>query len=105
MARDSRLLLIETVIPEGNTPSFAKLLDIHMLVWPGGLERTEEQYRALLESAGLSLQRVISTRAPVSIIEAQPSCAATRFSVASSSGFSRSSTLRVENAPAGMTLQ
>jgi O-methyltransferase domain/Dimerisation domain len=57
MARDSRLLLIETIITEGNSPSFAKLLDLHMLVWPGGLERTEEQYRALLESAGLSLSK------------------------------------------------
>src|SRR6476660_6503259 len=36
-----RLLVVETVIPPGNEPSFGKLLDLNMLVVPGGLERTE----------------------------------------------------------------
>jgi hypothetical protein len=71
-APDSRWLLIETVIADGNGPSFAKSLDLHMLVWPGGLERTEDEYRKLLETARLSLRNVIPTRSAVSIVEAIP---------------------------------
>ena len=72
MAQHSRLLLIETIVPGGNDPSFAKLLDIQMLGWPGGLERTEGEYRKLLETAQLTLRKVIPTRSPVSIVEAVP---------------------------------
>lgn len=49
---ESRLVLIEAVIQAGNDPSGAKWLDLLMLVIAGGRERTEEQWRALLESAG-----------------------------------------------------
>ena len=38
----------------------------------GGRERTEDEYRALLKSAGLSLNRIVPTRSPVSVIEAGP---------------------------------
>lgn len=72
MGRGARLLVIESVIPSGNDPCFAKSLDLHMLVWPGGLERTETEYRTLLEAARFALQRVIPTRSPVSVIEAVP---------------------------------
>lgn len=68
----ARLLLIEPVVPPGNDPAFAKLLDLFMLVWPGGLERTVDEHRALLGSAGLAMQRVVPTASPVSVIEAQP---------------------------------
>ena len=70
MLPESRLLLIETVIPPGNGRSFAKLLDLTMLVIPGGLERTESEYRALLASCGLLLTKIVPTQADVSIIEA-----------------------------------
>lgn len=66
----SRLLLIEPVIPDGNDPSFAKLLDLFMLVWPGGRERTVDEHRALLASAGLQVSRILPTRSAVTIIEA-----------------------------------
>ena len=66
------LLLIELVIPLGNEPSFGKLLDLHMLVSPGGRERTEAEYRELLASAGFTLGRVIPTASLVSIVEAVP---------------------------------
>ena len=72
MRPDSRLLVIETVIPDGNSPSFAKSLDLHMLVWPGGRERTEGEYRGLFKSARLSLRKVIPTRSSVIIMEASP---------------------------------
>ena len=72
MALDSRLLLMELVVPPGNEDSFAKLLDLFMLVWPGGRERTENEHRKILGAAWLSLTRIIRTESPVSIIETAP---------------------------------
>lgn len=69
-SENSRLLLIEPVIPIGNERSFAKLLDLFMLVWPGGRERTVEEHRALLASAGLQVSRILPTGSSVTIIEA-----------------------------------
>jgi hypothetical protein len=43
-----RLLIIEAVVPTGNEPSLAKDFDMVMLVLPGGIERTEAEYRVLL---------------------------------------------------------
>jgi O-methyltransferase domain len=68
-APGARLLLVETVIPSGNAPSFAKILDLEMLVLPGGVERTEAEYRALLQAAGFRLARVITTRSFTNLIE------------------------------------
>jgi SAM-dependent methyltransferase len=71
MGKDGRLLLVESVLPPGNAPSFAKLLDLTMLVIPGGQERTEEEYRKLYEDAGFRLCRIVPTKAEVSVIEGQ----------------------------------
>jgi len=57
----SRLLIIEMVLPDGNTPHPGKLLDLIMLVGPGGRERTEQEYDRLLGKAGLRLTRVVPT--------------------------------------------
>jgi hypothetical protein len=71
MPERSRLLLVEPMIPLGNEPSFAKLLDLLMLVWtPGGKERTEEEHRALLAAAGFEVRGMTLTAAPVTVIEA-----------------------------------
>lgn len=72
MAPQSRLLLIELVVPPGNEATFTKFLDLWMMVWPGGRERTESEYAELLKSASLSLTTVVPTRSPISIIEAVP---------------------------------
>jgi CheY-like chemotaxis protein len=45
-----RLLVVEMVLPEGDAPHPGKLLDIGMLVATGGQERTEPEYRGLLNS-------------------------------------------------------
>ncbi len=71
MSPASRLLVIEMVLPEGDTPHPGKLLDLMMLVGPGGRERTEPEYAALLAKAGLRLARVIPTQSAVSVIEAE----------------------------------
>ena len=67
-----RLLLAELVVPEDGTPSEAAWLDLLMLVYAGGRERTAEQHRALLAAEGFALERVVATAAPVSLIEARP---------------------------------
>jgi hypothetical protein len=69
IARDGRLLVVESVIPPGNEPFFGKLLDLTMLVIPGGQERTEPEYRDLLGKAGFRLVRIVPTAAEVSVIE------------------------------------
>jgi hypothetical protein len=67
---DGRVLLIEMVLPEGNTPHPGKVLDIMMLVGPGGQERTPAEYNALFAKAGLKLIRIVPTASPVSVVEA-----------------------------------
>ena len=67
----SRLLIIEMVLPEGNTPHPGKMLDLMMLVGPGGRERTEQEYGTLLGKAGLRLTRVVPTESAVSVVEAK----------------------------------
>jgi hypothetical protein len=68
----SRLIIVDTVVPEGNEPHFSKFFDLNMLVMTGGKERTEAEFRQLLLSAGFKLLRVIPTDLPTSIVEAQP---------------------------------
>ncbi|HKP14091.1 MAG TPA: methyltransferase, partial [Blastocatellia bacterium] len=70
MADGAKVLIIETVVPAGDEPHFGKLLDLEMLTSPGGVERTESEYRELLAAAGLRLTRIIPTTSPYSVIEA-----------------------------------
>lgn len=70
MSANGRVLLVEAVIEPGMATSFAKCMDLNMLVMTGGRERTEAEYRALLDSAGLRLTRIIPTHTAMSVIEA-----------------------------------
>jgi hypothetical protein len=45
---------------------------VQMLIFPGGRERTEKEFRELLAAAGWRLNRVIPTAASDSIIEGVP---------------------------------
>jgi hypothetical protein len=67
----ARLLAVEGVVPPGNGPSFTKLLDLTMLVIPGGRERTEDEYRRLFAAGGFRLTRAVPTAAEVSVIEGE----------------------------------
>ena len=71
MKSTSRLLIIEMVLPAGDTPHPGKMLDMMMLVGPGGQERTEQEYGALLTKADLRLNRIVPTESPVSVVEAR----------------------------------
>lgn len=70
MVENGKILVIEQVIPPGNEPFIGKLLDLHMLVlFPGGRERTENEYRALFEASDFQLTKIVPTKANVSVIE------------------------------------
>ena len=65
----SRILIVESIIPPGNEPFFGKLLDLTMLLIPGGKERTELEYQHLFATAGLAITRIVPTGMEISIIE------------------------------------
>jgi len=67
-----KLLVVDNVIQPGNGFAPGKFLDLQMLIFPGGRERTEKEFCDLFTSAGWRLTRVIPTAAPVSIVEGVP---------------------------------
>jgi hypothetical protein len=73
MSPHARLLLVEQVLPDGVEPSMAKLMDLEMLaVTPGGRQRNQTEYRALLDQAGLTVRTSVAARLgePTSYVEA-----------------------------------
>ena len=67
-----RLLVVECVVPAGNGRSISKDFDITMMNLPGGLERTEAQFRTLFAGAGFELSSITPTATMVSIVEGCP---------------------------------
>jgi len=67
-----RLLVVDQVVPAGNEPAISKIVDLEMLVLPGGMERTERQFRELFAASGFRLERIIPMPAPQCIIEGVP---------------------------------
>ncbi len=76
MAQTAMLLIVERVMPEKaeqGRAAEAYLLDLEMLVnTPGGRERTETEFRALLSAGAFTTTRIVPTAAPVSVVEARP---------------------------------
>ncbi len=73
MRPDARLFVIDAVIEPGNDPSFAKLLDLEMLVlYDSGRERTRSEFTDLFRASGFELVRVVPTQALPCILEAKP---------------------------------
>jgi len=72
-AMESRgtLLLVEGVVTPGNEPGLGKVMDLEMLLLPGGRERSADDFSALFERAGFALTRIVPTKSPVSVIEAR----------------------------------
>ena len=71
MGQGGKLLIVEGVVPPGNEPSVSKFFDLAMMALPGGMERTEEEYRQLVEAAGFQLTRIVPTRTWVSVLEGE----------------------------------
>ncbi|HZI95094.1 MAG TPA: methyltransferase [Patescibacteria group bacterium] len=72
MGSKGRLLIVEFVLPAGDEPHAGKILDLVMLTVPGGVERSGEEYGALLAKAGLRLTRIVPTESAVSVVESVP---------------------------------
>ena len=71
MKPGGRVILLDSVLAPGNGPDFGKLIDIEMMLLPGGRERTEAEFRSLFERAGFTLTRIVPTQSPLSVIEAR----------------------------------
>jgi SAM-dependent methyltransferase len=71
MAAGGKVVVAETILPEGNDRHPIKTLDAQMLVMTGGMERTRDHFEALFAQAGLRLTQVIPTTAEVSLIEGE----------------------------------
>jgi hypothetical protein len=67
---DGRLLLLEAVLTPSSEPARA-LMDMLMMVLTTGRERTESEFRSLLQEAGFSMVQVIRA-AGATIIESRP---------------------------------
>jgi hypothetical protein len=72
MRDDGRLLVVEQLIPPGNAPSFAKTIDISMLINLTGRERPEAEYKTLLAAAGFRLTRAAPAQGELHILEGIP---------------------------------
>lgn len=72
MRSGGRVILLESVLLPANQPDFGKLIDLEMLLMPGGRERSEEEFRALFARAGYRMTRIVPTKSPLSVIEARP---------------------------------
>jgi len=70
---DGRVLLLDILLPADDRPHLGKELDMRMLaLYDGALERTREDYLALLSRAGLRTSQVIELPYALSLIEARP---------------------------------
>jgi hypothetical protein len=67
-----KLIVIDNVIQPGNDFAPGKFLDLQMLIFPGGRERTENEFRELFAAAGWRLTRVVPTVVPESVVEGVP---------------------------------
>jgi hypothetical protein len=70
MKSGKRLLIVEMILPSGDTPHPGKMLDLSMLVGAGGQERTEQEYSDLLAKSGFRKTRAIATKSAVTVLEA-----------------------------------
>jgi hypothetical protein len=71
MNSGGRVILLESVLQPGSAADFGKLIDVEMLMIPGGRERTESEFRTLFDRAGFNLTCIVPTQSPLSVIEAE----------------------------------
>ena len=67
---NGKVILLEAIVPAGNAPDMSKLMDLEMMVMPGGRERTEAEFKALFARSGFKLTRIVPTKSPLAVIEA-----------------------------------
>jgi hypothetical protein len=64
--------VVDAVVPAGNTPHPSKVMDILMMVFAEGRERSEEDFKHLFEKAGFKLNGITMTQSALAIVEAIP---------------------------------
>ena len=64
-----KLLVVDNVIQPGNGFDSGKFLDLEMLIFPGGHERSEVQFRDLFAASGWRLNRIVPTPSGACIVE------------------------------------
>jgi hypothetical protein len=72
ISANGKLVLAEAVLDDSADPHPGKLLDIEMMAFVGGKERTRSEFQQLLHSAGFALERIIPTNSPLCLLEARP---------------------------------
>jgi hypothetical protein len=71
--QNGRILLVEFAVPPNNEVGMGKDTDMVMLAVPGGMERTEEEYRELFEQSGFKMSKTTLTSSAVCVFEGRPS--------------------------------
>lgn len=72
MNSNGRVLIVDTVIKDGNSFDMNKLIDLQiMATCKGGKERTKDQFNDILSQSGLKLIKIHETASIFSIIEAK----------------------------------
>jgi len=69
-AKKGKVILLESVIAAGGQPDLGKFIDIEMLLFPGGRERTADEFKSLFERSGFHMKKIVPTKSPLSVIEA-----------------------------------
>jgi hypothetical protein len=69
-AKKGKVILLESVVPDGPQPDLGKFIDIEMLMLPGGRERTAGEFKELFAQSGFTLTKVVPTKSPLSVVEA-----------------------------------
>lgn len=67
-----KLLIIDSIVPIGDQHSWVKWVDLFELCMGYGRARTEEEFRAVFQSAGFQLARIFSMDTPCSLMELLP---------------------------------
>lgn len=70
MGHGAKILIIDMIVPEHGGSPTPSLLDIQMLAsFENGRERTKAEFERVVSLAGLKVERIVPTIAPISLIE------------------------------------
>jgi len=67
MKKGTRLFVVDMVVPDQDTPSPIKEVDLQMLAMQTGCERTAAELESLLKNADFELEEIKSTQSPISV--------------------------------------
>jgi ubiquinone/menaquinone biosynthesis C-methylase UbiE len=70
--KHGKVLIVEFRVAGPNEESLGKDADMIMMAFPGGKERTEDEYRTLYERSGFRLSKVTPTKSAVCVVEGVP---------------------------------